>query len=105
VLYFDIGIAVADRIIEFGQFIRPVCLPFRPVDDANDLKGKFVNLAGWGTKNNDNKYITHNLHIYNLKVCFNFQRVKLEKVFTLSVLFNLSVLTVLLNIIALKMRF
>ncbi len=70
-LNFDIGIAVGDRIIEFGQTIRPICLPFQPIDDADHLQGKFVNLAGWGTKDLSNDWVTTSLHIYNLKVCFN----------------------------------
>jgi len=68
-LYFNVGIAVADRIVEFGQTIRPICLPFQPIDDADHLQGKFVNLAGWGTKNSSNDWISTNLRIYNLKVC------------------------------------
>jgi hypothetical protein len=28
--YFDVGIAVADRHIEFTNYIRPICLPMRP---------------------------------------------------------------------------
>ena len=61
---------MADRIIEFGQTIRPICLPFRPIDDNDHLKGKFVNLAGWGTKDSSDQWATTNLRIYNLKVVF-----------------------------------
>ena len=35
--YFDAGIAVAERHIEFNDFIRPVCLPFRPVEDEDAM--------------------------------------------------------------------
>lgn len=37
--YFDVGIAVADRDIEFTDFVRPICLPMRPVDDIDYLAG------------------------------------------------------------------
>jgi len=44
-IYFDVGIAVADRIIEFGPTIRPICLPFQPIDDPDHFKDQFVNPA------------------------------------------------------------
>jgi hypothetical protein len=28
--YFDVGVAIADRSIEFTDFVRPICLPMRP---------------------------------------------------------------------------
>jgi hypothetical protein len=28
--YFDVGIAIADRHIEFTNYVRPICLPMRP---------------------------------------------------------------------------
>ncbi len=46
--YFDVGIAVADRHIEFTEYVRPVCLPMSPVDDSDYLADDFVTLAGWG---------------------------------------------------------
>ena len=46
--YYDVGIAVADVHIEFSDYVRPICLPFRPVDDEDDLADDFVTLAGWG---------------------------------------------------------
>jgi len=40
--YFDVGIAIADRVVEFTDFIRPICLPMRPVDDTDYLAGDLV---------------------------------------------------------------
>ncbi len=40
--YFDVGVAVADRIIEFSDFIRPICLPMRPIDDIDFRVGAQV---------------------------------------------------------------
>ena len=28
--YFDVGVAVAERPIEFTDYVRPICLPMRP---------------------------------------------------------------------------
>jgi hypothetical protein len=65
--YYDVGIAVADRIVQFGDRIRPICLPFRPNDDSDHLEGQFVNLAGWGIDDSSNTLVG-NLIINNLKV-------------------------------------
>jgi V8-like Glu-specific endopeptidase len=45
--YFDVGLAVADRFIEFTEYVRPICLPMSPVDDEDYLADDFVTLAGW----------------------------------------------------------
>ena len=37
--YFDAAIYKADVDIEFTKWIRPICLPMRPVDDENALAG------------------------------------------------------------------
>jgi hypothetical protein len=64
-IYYDIGIAVSDRVIEFTQKIRPICLPFQPVDGDDYLEGKLVSLVEWEEKESlDGK----SLHIYNLEV-------------------------------------
>ena len=47
-VYFDVGIAVAGEIITFNDFIRPVCLPYLPVDYNDHLSDNFVTLGGWG---------------------------------------------------------
>ena len=47
-VYYDVGIAVARDAITFNDYIRPVCLPYLPVDDDDHLEGNFVTLAGWG---------------------------------------------------------
>ena len=46
--YFDVGIVVADKILEFTDYIMPVCLPMNPIDDVDALADKFVSIAGWG---------------------------------------------------------
>lgn len=46
--YFDVGVAVAERVIEYTNTVMPICLPMRPVDDEDALSGDYVNLAGWG---------------------------------------------------------
>ena len=47
-VYYDVGIAIARDVITFTDYIRPVCLPYLPVDDNDHLKNNFVTLAGWG---------------------------------------------------------
>ena len=71
--YFDVGIAVANRIIEFTDFIRPINLPMRPIDDENEdaFAGEFVNLAGWSSTYDpvENKHkIKSTLRLVNLEV-------------------------------------
>ena len=39
--YFDAAIYEADVDIEFTKWIRPICLPMRPVDDENALAGMY----------------------------------------------------------------
>ena len=41
--YFDVGIAITDKPIEFNEYIRPICLPLKPVDDVDYLEGDLVN--------------------------------------------------------------
>lgn len=68
--YFDVGIAVADKIIEFNARIMPICLPMRPVDDTDALANDFVNLAGWGLSiNSQGKYeLDAKMKLANLQV-------------------------------------
>jgi hypothetical protein len=43
---------ISERIIEFTDTVRPVCLPFRPedaIDDAGIPGGRFINTASWET--------------------------------------------------------
>ena len=49
-VYFDVEIAVVSKskLITFTEFVRPVCLPYLPVDYEDQFEGKFVTLAGWG---------------------------------------------------------
>ena len=49
-LYYDIGIAVAQRTIEFTNTIRPICLPFQPTDHE---EGYFVDIPGLGISNTE----------------------------------------------------
>ena len=46
--YFDVGIAEAYTLIEFNDFVRPVCLPYLPIDNDNFLAGEIVTTAGFG---------------------------------------------------------
>ena len=46
--YWDVGIVIAERNIEFNDYIRPVCLPFRPNEDPDQLADQHVTLAGFG---------------------------------------------------------
>ena len=46
--YFDVGLILVAKRIEFTDFVLPVCLPFLPVDDGDYLADKFVTLTGWG---------------------------------------------------------
>ena len=78
-IYFDVGIAVADRIIEFGPTIRPICLPFKPIDNPDHFKKQFVNLAGWGTDDSSNNTVG-SLHINNLEVCCKFSDMMYETI-------------------------
>ena len=34
--YYDVGIAIADEIIEFTDVIRPINLPMLPIDDDSE---------------------------------------------------------------------
>ena len=64
-LYYDIGIAVAQRIIEFTNTIRPICLPFQPNDDSDHEEGYFVDIPGWGNRINEQN---GDIKVLNLKV-------------------------------------
>ena len=46
--YFDVGLAITFIPVEYTAYIRPVCLPTKPVDDDDDLEGNLVTLSGWG---------------------------------------------------------
>jgi len=50
-VYYDVGLAVADRRIEFTDYIRPICLPFTP-DDPDELANDLTTLTGWGRDEN-----------------------------------------------------
>ena len=34
--YYDVGIAIANQLISFTNYIRPVNLPMSPIDDSNE---------------------------------------------------------------------
>ena len=59
--YFDIGIAVAESEIKLSEGVRPVCLPFNPVDHNQDS----VILAGWHL---DESIKSTKLNLQDLKV-------------------------------------
>ena len=64
--YFDVGMVRVDRKVEFTDYVLPICLPFQPVDDEDDLADDFVSLAGWGFNNRNE--ITNRLNLENLQV-------------------------------------
>ena len=66
--YFDVAIAVAERFIEFTSTIRPICLPFQPIDDFDQTKGDFLNLAGFGDKDKNGNSVDSHLQLYNYQV-------------------------------------
>ena len=72
--YFDVGIAVASKPVSFTSYVRPVCLPYLPVDYENQFKDKFVTLSGWGytvqARRSDLTELTSNLKLRSLKVGF-----------------------------------
>eukprot|EP00095_Tigriopus_kingsejongensis_P000444 maker-scaffold492_size156171-snap-gene-0.17 protein:Tk00444 transcript:maker-scaffold492_size156171-snap-gene-0.17-mRNA-1 annotation:"AT19278p" len=64
--YFDVGLATVGKKIEFTDYILPICLPFLPVDDEDDLANDFVILSGWGY--NEENQLTNQLSVENLAV-------------------------------------
>ena len=40
--YFDVAIYLSDVNIEFTKWIRPICLPMRPIDDENAFAGMYI---------------------------------------------------------------
>ena len=89
--YFDAGIAVADRHIEFTEYVRPICLPMTPVDDEDYFADDFVTLAGWGQQYNPNtdtyeqadKLKLHTLQVNPKEIC--------EDIFSLQSLRDLNI--------------
>merc|ERR1712223_72623 len=67
--YYDVAVAEADRIIEFTEYVRPVCLPMTPVDDEDALADDLVTLAGWGLQfSGDGKQLAKSLKLATLQV-------------------------------------
>ena len=46
-VYYDVGIAVTSKRIEFNEYIRPVCLPYLPIDNDNHFESENVISVGW----------------------------------------------------------
>ena len=44
--YYDAAVAIADQLIEYTEYVRPVCLPMTPVDDDDAYADDLVTLAG-----------------------------------------------------------
>ena len=76
--YFDVGIAVASKPVSFTSYVRPVCLPYLPVDYEDQFKDKFVTLSGWGytveARRSDLTELTSNLKLRSLKVGLEYIR-------------------------------
>ena len=69
--YYDIGIAEVEKLITFNEYVRPVCLPYLPIDGADHLEDQFVTLAGWGYSiqaRSAQVELTSNLKLRSLKV-------------------------------------
>ena len=47
-VYYDVGIAVANKPMDFNDYIRPICLPYLPIDDENSFSEVAVISVGWG---------------------------------------------------------
>ena len=51
--YSDVGIAEADQLIVFSSNVRPVCLPYLPLDgDIKYRTDESLTLVGWNYINN-----------------------------------------------------
>ena len=46
-VYYDVGIAVANKPMNFNDYIRPICLPYLPIDDENSFSEVAVISVGW----------------------------------------------------------
>ena len=46
-VYYDVGITVANKPMDFNDYIRPICLPYLPVDDENSFSEVSVISVGW----------------------------------------------------------
>jgi hypothetical protein len=69
--YFDVGFAIAKTPIKFSDYVIPICLPMKPVDDVDYLEGDLVTLAGWGVfydKKNNLNTNSKDLKLINLRV-------------------------------------
>ena len=45
---FDIALVVTDRIIEYNNVTKPICLPKEPKENGDSESGKLVWFTGWG---------------------------------------------------------
>ena len=74
--YFDVGFAIAKTPIKFSDYVIPICLPMKPVDDVDYLEGDLVTLAGWGVfydEENNPIFDSKDLKLMSLKVSNFFQ--------------------------------
>ena len=69
--YYDIAIAIADRYIEFSDYVRPICLPFHPNDDQDQLIDKDMILTRFDR-------VTSATKDPNAKYLFKFVKVKVK---------------------------
>ena len=72
-LHYDVGIASASKTIEFTDYIRPVCLPYLPIDNDNLFKEEAALLVGWQEDVQtlkENTTFTPKLKLQNLKVLY-----------------------------------
>ena len=64
-VYYNVGLAIADRRIDFTDYVRPICLPFQSTHNPDDLAYSSVTLAGWG---HNTGFTTNKLNVRNLRV-------------------------------------
>ncbi len=66
--YYDVGLARTERRIDFTDYIRPVCLPSRPVDDPDFLTDDLVILSGWGLDPENNNTASSKISVESIRV-------------------------------------
>ena len=86
-LYYDIGIWETDRLVEFHNFIRPICLPEVPDPERDKYYNHFATLIGTVALN---KFKDHNnseflkVHHYHYVLYCNVKIHKIEMLFFLT---------------------
>lgn len=64
--YLDVALAYTKTKIEFSDYVLPICLNFKPVDDKDHLANTFAVLAGWGLDSNFSR--VDDLSVKNIRI-------------------------------------